>query len=125
MIQLLKTLQEYDKELKLAEKKGKNSVNNIDNDRSREQNFSYHPTIIWPSKQNAFMIVLSISLFFPGNSYTFMTNASYSYNYMWLEPVTNYLTFHVRTCNDAHIVLSENKRDTSRSYEVRGERVDR
>jgi len=43
----------------------------------------------------------------------------YSYEYVWFTPISNYLTFKVRTCNDAHVLLASTITDiTSNAYEV-------
>lgn len=57
---------------------------------------------------------------FLGNTYSIFTQSSFQYNYTWIQPYNNYLTFKVRTCNDAHILLSNTLLDTSEtnSYEI-------
>jgi hypothetical protein len=56
---------------------------------------------------------------FAGNIYTIYTDNDYRYNYGWILPVYNYLAFKVRTCNDAHVLLSSSVDLTATvSYEV-------
>lgn len=53
-----------------------------------------------------------------GNVYSLFTDSDYRYTYSWLLPVENYLTFKVRTCNDAHLLLSSSRDLNGPTYEI-------
>ena len=56
---------------------------------------------------------------FVGDVYTVFTEANYGYNYTWLLPMYNYITFKVKSCKDAHILLSTAFQDlSSNAYEI-------
>lgn len=47
------------------------------------------------------------------------TESVYRYNYTWLWPASNYLTFKAKSCNDGHILLSTSVLETGNSsYEI-------
>jgi hypothetical protein len=56
---------------------------------------------------------------FAGNIYTVYTDNDYRYNYGWILPIRNHLAFKVRTCSDAHVLLSSSLDMTgTTSYEI-------
>ena len=64
----------------------------------------------------ALISVFSVS----GNTYSVFTELDYRYSYAWFQPIYSYFTFKVRTCDNAHILLSTAINDLSpaSSYEI-------
>jgi len=53
-----------------------------------------------------------------GDVYTAFTLSDYRYDYAWFQPASNYLEFKVRSCNDAHILLTTSLFDETDGYEI-------